>query len=601
MERSAALDTVLQPNGRAMATAAAKCGARSQVPLAANGPMRFHSATVPPHNCRTELPASLALSVEPVTRQASIQRSCSAVVPAAKQPPTMITRQTSLTNFGVPAAKVDIKPQATVVSQAVNADTAPAPTARGRSEVKVVTPVATAVPRVTSRQPSCGGVRRQMSQPVLTRNAVPPVPRLAPHSFVVQGGWKPGASAQLPVASHGYRTAPMMCSMRVPFPCNGAGSAPCSCRGPWTGSAPSALSVAAEIDRRYPVTPLVHDIVEEALQEAPDAFQAPELRRDLKPRLRAVILEALQTPGTTNARLQNPNDRVILGVTLHNAEAWSHFARAARRQCAQNGLGRDLSVRLLEAVRRFLGLDRLPEDSPERLWDMPPDKPLHPIDDLAPLLCSQSTWQQEELPGRHGLMQEPVTTASGEAFVGYPSTSPSSTLDFAWLLPAGQSPSSAELKDKTMEALIQLPGVRARASDGINGDGIAAANFPASHRSPEPKSRRAGPYDHIQAKIDTNLPESAKSSPRSSRSPSRQRTTSSSPRVSKLMLPTGSRPGSPRSPRSARSMNSRGSADSRRRSGSNGPKSQPSELEDPREASLKLRTTQYRQPAPWRN
>ena len=104
---------------------------------------------------------------------------------------------------------------------------------------------------------------------------------------------------------------------------------------------------------------LVHDIVEEALQEAPDAFQAPELRRpwllrcyclqamhepkaanrigkteilgyviniyndnvffknhhvisngqlysnspqpprrDLKPRLRAVILEALQTPGT---------------------------------------------------------------------------------------------------------------------------------------------------------------------------------------------------------------------------------------------------------------------------------------------------------------
>eukprot|EP00434_Breviolum_minutum_P013368 symbB.v1.2.011778.t2/scaffold750.1/size323489/30 len=63
---------------------------------------------------------------------------------------------------------------------------------------------------------------------------------------------------------------------------------------------------------------------------------------------------------------------------------------------------------------------------------MPPDKPLHPIDDLAPLLCSQSTWQQEELPGRHGLMQEPVTTASGEAFVGYPSTSPSSTLDFAW-------------------------------------------------------------------------------------------------------------------------------------------------------------------------
>eukprot|EP00434_Breviolum_minutum_P019215 symbB.v1.2.016937.t1/scaffold1305.1/size135414/9 len=123
-------------------------------------------------------------------------------------------------------------------------------------------------------------------------------------------------------------------------------------------------------------------------------------------------------------------------------------------------------------------------------------------------------------------------------------------------------------------------------------DGMAAANFPASHRSPEPKSRRAGPYDHIQAKIDTNLPESAKSSPRSSRSPSRQRTTSSSPRVSKLMLPTGSRPGSPRSPRSARSMNSRGSADSRRRSGSNGPKSQPSELEDPREASLKLRTTQ---------
>eukprot|EP00913_Durusdinium_trenchii_P000565 g521.t1 len=46
--------------------------------------------------------------------------------------------------------------------------------------------------------------------------------------------------------------------------------------------------------------------------------------------------------------------------------AWAHFTRASRRQCAQNGLSRDLSDRLLEAVRTFLGLDEMPEERAEQ-------------------------------------------------------------------------------------------------------------------------------------------------------------------------------------------------------------------------------------------
>lgn len=457
-----------------------------------------------------------------------------------------------------------------------------------------------------------------MSQPILaTARLHGPVASGAPVAPVAQGAQVPLTSrlVQAPMRPKGvcgapsasgfqfaapYRPVVMCGSMQMPLPCQQRQPAGA---GAWRGGS----TLWAEIDRRYPVTPLVHDIVEEALREAPEAFQAPELRRDLKPRLRAVILEAL-SGGARPLMLQNPNDRVILGVVLHNAEAWRHFARAARRQSAQSGLSRELSERFLEAVRLFLGLEHQPEESPEKFWDLQPDRPLHPIDDLAPLLCSRSTWQQEELPPRRGLIQEPVTMSEALRN-GYCGTSPSSTLDFAWLLPAGQSPGSAEFKERTVEALLQLPGVHARACELDAAAGASRVAYPASHRSPKPR-QRAGQYDHIQARIDTNLPESAKSSPRSSRSPSRQR--SSSPRVTKLVLPTGSNPGSPRS-------SSRGSGLSPRRATSNGAKSQQSEMEEqlskelstssrPRSArsnrsnrSQRSQSGQFRQPAPWRN
>eukprot|EP00435_Cladocopium_sp_Y103_P005718 s1551_g1.t2 len=120
-----------------------------------------------------------------------------------------------------------------------------------------------------------------------------------------------------------------------------------------------------------------------------------------------------------------------IGAQLGQKNAWRHFARAARRQSAQSGLSRDLAERFLEAVRLFLGLEHQPEESPEKFWDLQPERPLHPIDDLAPLLCSRSTWQQEELPPRRGLIQEPITMSEALRN-GYPGTSPSSTLDFAW-------------------------------------------------------------------------------------------------------------------------------------------------------------------------
>eukprot|EP00435_Cladocopium_sp_Y103_P061761 s779_g23.t1 len=48
----------------------------------------------------------------------------------------------------------------------------------------------------------------------------------------------------------------------------------------------------------------------------------------------------------------------------------------------------------------------------------------------------------------------------------------------------------------------------------VDVDGAASASrvpaaYPVSHRSPKPR-QRAGQYDHVQARIDTNLPESAK-------------------------------------------------------------------------------------------
>lgn len=634
MKRAAALDTVLQPNGRAMSSSGKCSGLRApQAPQVAPGPM-FHSVSVPPRgSCARTPPAGSATPnvanvgmVEPVTRQAAITRSFSAVVPSAKAP-AMITRQTSLTNFAVPARAPDVFPKAPAREGfgdapfgrpvASKEQTLGAPKGlegfRGRSiEARPgisVTPVVPPPPRVTPRS-SCGGLQRPMSQPILaTRLHGPPLAPVAPVAAVppksrpmVQApNMRPGApSASGFQFAAPYRQVVMCGSMQVPLPCQpqrqpaGAGAA-------WRGS-----TLWAEIDRRYPVTPLVHDIVEEALHEAPEAFQAPELRRDLKPRLRAVILEALSGGARPGLMLQNPNDRVILGVVLHNAEAWRHFARAARRQSAQSGLSRDLAERFLEAVRLFLGLEHQPEESPEKFWDLQPERPLHPIDDLAPLLCSRSTWQQEELPPRRGLIQEPITMSEALRN-GYPGTSPSSTLDFAWL-PAGQSPSSAEFKERTVEALLQLPGVHARACDL---DGAASASrvpaaYPVSHRSPKPR-QRAGQYDHVQARIDTNLPESAKSSPRSSRSP-RQR--SSSPRVTKLLLPTGSNPGSPRG-----SLSSRGSGLSPRRPASTGAKSQQSMEEQlskelstssrPRSArsnrSQRSQSGQFRQPAPWRN
>lgn len=581
----------------------------------------------------------MGLLAEPVVREveAPVTRSFSAAVPRrCSTQPLLITRQASVSGIEAPTRPAQV-PQLPLPQEVPR----PASKEPYRAPSTGPVPVATVVrlgsaPRSTTPRPTVAAVA--------TVPAVPTVPR----SGLLRTQSGPSLSARQPAASQGVQTAcwrPCVTfSAQVPVGRWVVPMAPVQ-RGRWSqlparcnsqlslaaarGSQGPAVSLATEIDLRYPLAPLVNDIVEATLRQAPQAFQAPDLRRDLKPRLRNVIMEALHGPGrlsrSQGAAQEVQKDRVVLGVALHFAEAWAHFTRASRRQCAQNGLSRDLSDRLLEAVRTFLGLDEMPEESPsDKYWEMPPDQPLQPIDDLPPLLCTQSSWEQEELPRRSSsALQEPVAMTM-EAD-GYPQTSPSSTLDFAWLLPAGQSPSDG-FHERTLEAL-QLPGVHAREA-GPPATRDARASFPASHRSPDHVRSRSNSYDHVQARVDTNLSQSAKSSPRSgrsasrlrsqpcnydhvkakvetnlpesakssprSRSPSgRRRTGSSSPRVTKLLLPGEGHPVSPRgnSPPSPGAMEPRHSL-------SNGIKSPSSEKE--LNASSRL-TTQVRPgSAPWR-
>ncbi|CAE7599472.1 QNS1 [Symbiodinium natans] len=172
-------------------------------------------------------------------------------------------------------------------------------------------------------------------------------------------------------------------------------------------------SLSKELDSRYPVTLLVNDIVSELLDAPPQPLTAPELRKDLKPRLVTVILDSIAAEGSTQAGRVPASERAMLAVAFHNSEAWQQVCGAARRQCSASGVPHYLAARILESLRAFLGLPKLSEDCDSDGWAPPPEQPLHPIDDVPPLLSTRGRWQEEQLPAAflqlNGSLQEPTT------------------------------------------------------------------------------------------------------------------------------------------------------------------------------------------------
>eukprot|EP00931_Biecheleriopsis_adriatica_P049725 TRINITY_DN28771_c0_g1_i2.p1 TRINITY_DN28771_c0_g1~~TRINITY_DN28771_c0_g1_i2.p1 ORF type:complete len:883 (-),score=146.37 TRINITY_DN28771_c0_g1_i2:96-2618(-) len=166
---------------------------------------------------------------------------------------------------------------------------------------------------------------------------------------------------------------------------------------------PSGLGV--EIDRRYPVAMLVNDIVNEVLHQSPTSLSAPNLRpNELKSRLVTLVLEAIAAGGERQRRPSRiaPEERALLKVAFHNAEAWGSLSRATRQQCADNGIGRSIAVRLVEAVRAALDLDTLAQDDETDDVDYWAPRQEFPAEsrelEVPPLLSRGLTWQQEELP-----------------------------------------------------------------------------------------------------------------------------------------------------------------------------------------------------------
>lgn len=283
---------------------------------------------------------------------------------------------------------------------------------------------------------------RQVSGPSAAANdpqvrvAVRPVQVCAPLSARSGCGMRgmPVAGTTLRACTH--RAAPVRQQTMPVFSCS-APRAP-AVSAPSNSSNGSKLwdaSLSKELDSRYPSRLLVNDIITELLDSRPQPLTAPELRKNLKPRLVALILdsiaaEGLQTNGSQ--RSVRETERAMLAVVFHNAEVWQEVCGATRRQCSACGIPHYLAARILESLRAFLGLPELSEDGDSDAWAPPPEQPLHHIDDVPPLLSTRGRWQEEQLPAGFSL-QEPVTFQ--ERSDGGPAVVSPMSLDLSWELP----------------------------------------------------------------------------------------------------------------------------------------------------------------------
>ncbi|CAE7943157.1 nadsyn1 [Symbiodinium sp. KB8] len=151
---------------------------------------------------------------------------------------------------------------------------------------------------------------------------------------------------------------------------------------------------------------LVNDIITELLDSRPQPLTAPELRKNLKPRLVALILDSIAAEGL-NLQLANESpQKAERGGRQRQGKAVARFGYVpeqvtdslarlvVRRQCSACGIPHYLAARILESLRAFLGLPELSEDGDSDAWAPPPEQPLHHIDDVPPLLSTRGRWQE---------------------------------------------------------------------------------------------------------------------------------------------------------------------------------------------------------------